>query len=324
MKARSKFLCDHSMGMALSAIEIYNKPNFSEREQVFAILMVAAWETLLKAKLLKDGNNKLSVLWVKEGAHYKKKRGTKENLTIKVDKALERCDLSPVVKENINRLIDIRNAAIHMTAESAGLPSLVFALGSASLKNYARLVQEWFGIGLNDYDFFILPLGFSYPFHTFSIADVQKEPDDIARVLNLVAEAQKEGRAVDSGYELVCEIKMTLVSAKKVTLDTEVVMGVTGAADGTIVVQKKVRPNDQYPYGFTQFLAKIRDSIPGAKRQDVTALAKNYFKGNTDYSDYNYRCKKDEETGPQKAVSAVYNENAVRFAIDQLRRKLAI
>ena len=60
MKARSRFLCEHSLGMALSAIEIYNKPDFKEREQVFVVLIVAAWETLLKARILQQNRNKLA------------------------------------------------------------------------------------------------------------------------------------------------------------------------------------------------------------------------------------------------------------------------
>lgn len=37
----------------LSAIEIYNKPDFKYREETFAILAINSWELLLKARLLK-------------------------------------------------------------------------------------------------------------------------------------------------------------------------------------------------------------------------------------------------------------------------------
>ena len=54
MKSRSQKLVEHSINSALSAIEIYNKPDFKDREQIFCVLMVIAWEVLLKAKLVKD------------------------------------------------------------------------------------------------------------------------------------------------------------------------------------------------------------------------------------------------------------------------------
>lgn len=46
-------LLDKSVSSLLSAIDIYNKPIFSYREEAFAIFAVNSWEILLKAKLLK-------------------------------------------------------------------------------------------------------------------------------------------------------------------------------------------------------------------------------------------------------------------------------
>ena len=42
-------LIDKSIGSMLSAIEIYNKPDFKYREETFAILAINSWELLLKA-----------------------------------------------------------------------------------------------------------------------------------------------------------------------------------------------------------------------------------------------------------------------------------
>lgn len=51
-KARCQHLLEKSVHAALSAIEIYNKPDFKYREESFYILMVNAWELLLKARIL--------------------------------------------------------------------------------------------------------------------------------------------------------------------------------------------------------------------------------------------------------------------------------
>lgn len=59
-------LLDKSINSMLSAIEIYNKPNFSYREEAFAILAVNAGELVLKAYLLKKCSYKISVLYVME------------------------------------------------------------------------------------------------------------------------------------------------------------------------------------------------------------------------------------------------------------------
>jgi hypothetical protein len=199
MKARYRYLCEHSLRTTLSAIEIYNKPDFKEREQIFAILMVTAWETLFKAKILKDHRNHLQTLYVREGKHYKRNRSG-HFLTISIQEAMIRCHVAAVVSENISRLIEIRDAAIHLTAASASLPYLMFLLGSATLRNYALLIRQWFNMRVNDYNFYILPLGFDYPFHTLSAVDLKKEPEDIARIIKTISEAQTDPEQPDNDF----------------------------------------------------------------------------------------------------------------------------
>jgi len=49
----SKELAAKAVQAAVAAIEIYNKPNFSYREEAFSLLMLNGWELLLKAKWLR-------------------------------------------------------------------------------------------------------------------------------------------------------------------------------------------------------------------------------------------------------------------------------
>ena len=59
-------LLDKSVNSMLSAIEIYNKPNFSYREETFAILATNAIELLFKAQLLRVCSYKIKHLFVME------------------------------------------------------------------------------------------------------------------------------------------------------------------------------------------------------------------------------------------------------------------
>ena len=61
-----KSLLDKSINSMLSAIEIYNKPNFNYREETFAILAVNSWELLFKAELLKISSYDIKSLYVLE------------------------------------------------------------------------------------------------------------------------------------------------------------------------------------------------------------------------------------------------------------------
>ena len=51
-KARHIEILDKSIAACVSAIEVYNKPDFRYREETFSILMVNAWELLLKSLYL--------------------------------------------------------------------------------------------------------------------------------------------------------------------------------------------------------------------------------------------------------------------------------
>lgn len=62
---------DKSAAAITAAVEVYNKPGFSYREETFAILALNAWELLLKAKVLKDAKNSIASLRVYESRRTK-------------------------------------------------------------------------------------------------------------------------------------------------------------------------------------------------------------------------------------------------------------
>jgi hypothetical protein len=320
MKARSKVLCDHSISMAISAIEIYNKPNFSNREQVFSILIIAAWETLLKAKIVKDAKNRMNSLYVKDSSGRYKKNRNKEFLTINMDEAINRIHLSGNASSNIQHLLRIRDAAIHLTAESVALPYAVYTLGAAALKNYSRLIAEWFDIKLSEYNFFILPLGFSYPFKSLTLAQVKCEPETIAQI---VMDLEKERLvASNDGYYLVCEIQTSMISAKKITEDTGFTTKVDPKSEGAVIFNQKVNLIHQYPYSWTAALDKLKLSFPNIKSNEFSDFikAKN-IKSDKRYSAYNFKNKEDEAQGPTKSTPSLYNEDLINFAKQGLQLK---
>ena len=319
MKSRSKILCDHSLGMALAAIEIYNKPNFSNREQIFTILMVSAWESLLKSKIVKDNSNKLNSIHVKHtNGRYKKNRNG-EKLTIGIEEAIVECELPGAVAQNIKSLVRIRDAAIHLTADSKSLPYIVFSLGTATLRNYAKLVDNFFGLSLSDYNFYILPLGFTYPFKTMTLADFKKEPGSISNIIKDI-ESSKEKHPEGDDYFLICEIQTTLVSAKKITDATDIVAKVDPTSSSAVIVNKKVNIIDQYPLSWTQVFKSLREVFPDLKQMELNYFIKeNEIKGDPKYSAYNYRNKSEKAKGPGKNTAVIYNYEFLKMAKQHFR-----
>jgi hypothetical protein len=68
-------LLDKSINSMLSAIEIYNKPDFKYREETFAILTINSWELLFKARILKLSKYNMKSIYQLEAR--KKKNGEK-------------------------------------------------------------------------------------------------------------------------------------------------------------------------------------------------------------------------------------------------------
>ncbi|HET9131358.1 MAG TPA: DUF3644 domain-containing protein, partial [Terriglobia bacterium] len=62
----SEDLIAASIQSALAAIEIYNKPVFAYREQAFTILLINAWETLCKAKLVRNAGGDSTTIYVRK------------------------------------------------------------------------------------------------------------------------------------------------------------------------------------------------------------------------------------------------------------------
>ncbi|MFN3918630.1 MAG: DUF3644 domain-containing protein, partial [Flavobacteriales bacterium] len=142
---KHKSFVDKSIGAALSAIEVYNKPDFKYREETFSILMINSWELLLKAKIIKENNGDLKSIYImipKVGKKGNKLKTLTPDLnrsfnpkTIGLPKCLTICVEEPIklnatVKENIFLLMEIRDTAIHFQHADLYLSKKVFEIGT--------------------------------------------------------------------------------------------------------------------------------------------------------------------------------------------------
>jgi hypothetical protein len=312
-------LLENSLQAALSSIEIYNKPDFKYREQVFVIININAWELLLKAKILKDNSDDISSLYVylKDGNPKTNRSGNP--LTIEIFGAMKKLSLDSNVSENLSLLIEIRDTVTHFYS-SDSLSYLVYTLGVASLKNYQQLIKQWFDRSLLDYNFYILPLGFVYNFKTLSLIDLEEEPEAVANIIQ-AASAIQQADIPASDFFFVCEVKTEIQSAKKLTGEVDFVTAVDPNSTEKIVIQDR-NIIDKYPIDCQNLMERVRKAKPGIKQQKIYALLKT-IKGNSKYSAYNFRTKQKRERYEKTGVlpsdtPSLYNEDAVRYVIENL------
>lgn len=168
-------LLDKSINSMLSAIEIYNKPNFSYREETFAILAVNSWELILKAHLLKKCSYKMNNLYVMEPIL--KKNGEKSTrkkpklnrannpMTIGLFEVIKKIEekgtaISENLKNSIESLVELRDNAIHFHNEKE-ISKELQELGFGCIKNYMNLIKLWnIEIDLSYYNFYLMPLAY--------------------------------------------------------------------------------------------------------------------------------------------------------------------
>jgi hypothetical protein len=155
---RWKALVEKSIAACCAAIEIYNKPVVPHREETFAILVTAAWELLLKARLVKENRNQLKAIFETEPA--KRKDGTPSGrqrirrnkagnpVTIGINTAMHRASNLPAkpldgaCRRNLELLIEVRNNAVHFVKEDRELALRVHEIGVAALFEYVPALQE--------------------------------------------------------------------------------------------------------------------------------------------------------------------------------------
>ncbi len=312
-------LVDNSLAAALSSIEIYNKPDFKYREEIFTILIINAWELLMKAKILLDANDDVTSLYVldRQGGYKQTRNGTP--LTIEITGAINQVGLAPVVAENIKFLVEIRDTAIHFYHDQP-LSYLLYTLAGASLQNYQKLINSWFSKDLLEYNFYILPLGFAYNFKTLSLIDLEREPDVITKLVKSVIDMQS---SVDQSSEFyfVCEITTQIKKNVQYLADADLSVVINPSAHDAVIIDRPVPLIEQYPFSYTELRNRVKSARPNTKQTLIDkVIREKKIKDNSNMSAYNFRTKtqkdKWERTGVlPKDITSIYNENAVRFII---------
>jgi hypothetical protein len=263
---------EKSVGAALSAIEIYNKPDFKYREETFSILMINAWELLLKAKIIQENKGNLKSIYVfvnktgKNGNTLKTKtpdlNRSNNPKTIGLSKCLSECEKAPIklnnaVKENIFLLMAVRDTAIHFQHSDKDVSKKVFEIGTASLKNYLKLITDWFEYDLSRYNFFLMPMTFFHGFEIISSNSINTNREQIKNLLKYISEREKQ-----TPSDKNCEYNITLKLETKFVKSTETDSLLVHYSDSPNALQINVTEEDAlkgFPFDYPALTLKLRE-----------------------------------------------------------------
>ncbi|MBN1181123.1 MAG: DUF3644 domain-containing protein [Bacteroidales bacterium] len=153
-------LVKNAISAYFAAVEIHNKPNIAYRYETVTLLLLNAWELILKAYIKKYLRGKRRIL-------------EKSKQTISFDKALsyvgehingQNPKIFIAVEKNLLAIEDYRNSVAHYYCED--LQPCIFALVSRGALNFADFLRTYFNKDIiTDGNLFILPIGYKLPFN---------------------------------------------------------------------------------------------------------------------------------------------------------------
>ncbi len=186
----------------LAAIEIYNKPRVAYREQTLALLLVNAWEILLKARVVQMHGNNLAAIYRREGGSRRfRKARSGRILTVGLREAAEKAQAAKEVRSNLEGLCEVRDEAAHLGNIGVELREQTLKLGSAAVRNFTVAFGQWFGRQIEAPH--LLPLGFLGQANLVKPANVrQRELLDYLRRLTSNQAQSKSGFAVSLRVEV--------------------------------------------------------------------------------------------------------------------------
>lgn len=293
-KARWLQVLEKSVAAAVSAIEVYNKPDFRHREETFSVLMVNAWELLLKSKILKENSNDLRSIQVVERRRLKNggfsKRGyVRKNrsgnpVTVSMGQAIRilakeaSLALDTRLENNLFLLVEIRDNSIHFVNKDLGLRSRLQEVGTACLKNYMQLVLQWFDYDLSKYNFYLMPLSFFHEADVVESLSIAKHNEQTRNLLKYLENVKEQHPSdVDQPYNATLSIETKFVRSS-----SDEALKVQYTTDPS-APQVRITEEDafkRYPFDYETLTAKLRGRYTN-------------FKQNQNYHDVRSKLKHD-------------------------------
>ena len=233
-----KGLLDSAESAFFAGIEIHNKPHISYRYPTVSILMINAWELLLKAYVYKNIN---------------KKRIYEENgHTISFSKALsyvgedinskEGHKVFASIKENLNILDDYRNNNAHYF--EGDLDPIIFMIISKAAINFNNFIFKYFHKEVaSDKNLFIMPIGFKLPFDPIDYLNKRCEHEISNAFLSRVIQSIHKLNKDEINDSIVVGFNMFTSSIKNVA-NADIVAAIDPTNTNAVPLTKEYRVTD--------------------------------------------------------------------------------
>lgn len=233
----------------LAAIEMYNKPRLEYRDEIVVILLLNAWELLLKAVVSK---NRKSIYYRKERGKPYRTVGWRDAL-LRAEPHIPHSIPARALEANLNHLSVYRDSAVHFY-NAPGFGILIYGLGQTSIVNFRDVLRDVFNQDLSDeISWRLLPLALEPPIDPLTYLrgprsdEASGAVDEFLRSLGAAAD-ELAAAGIDTS-RLMTVYDVSLQSIKKIE-SADVVVGVDGAAGGgePTYIERRIQPHISHPY----------------------------------------------------------------------------
>jgi hypothetical protein len=321
MLPRSRLLAEKSLAACTAAIDAYNKPDFKYREETFVILMVNAWELLLKAKLLKSSSNRLKSIYRYEhhrlaNGRLSRKKYLKKNragnpMSIDIMEAISRLrndELDEACVANLESLIEIRDNAVHFANVSLDFTTEVLSLSVAAVRNYVTLARDWFFATGDRFGFCPMPLSF-LPATVMAGAPAPRTNTETRRFLKYLARLGRkypsdESKPFSLSLRLDCHFASRAEGAPTTArLTTEPTAPEVRITDTELITM--------YPVDHQALVAALRQRCPGFKLGRAFYAEKRQLEQNPRYCHVRHLNPTDPTSSAKKFYSTAMVDKLV-------------
>lgn len=251
-KLLHQVMLEKSISACISAIEIYNKPNFQHREETFAILMTNAWELLLKSKLVKDGaESPAAIHFLKKSEVIISPSGNPKTISLgtALNRLLASGSLPQVVGDNIRLLMNVRDDSVHFVCGDLELSTSIQEIGTASLKNFMTLSMNWFNYDFSRYNFYLMPVSF---YHLSDVTSFSVDNEVKSNLLTYLKAVEKEHENdKDADYAISLKLHTKLV---KTTNEEALQVRLTNDPDAPEIVLSEEDALRNYPHDYHELI----------------------------------------------------------------------
>ena len=246
------------------------------------MLMMTAWEALLKARILDENSGNSASIEVFENKKSRdgqtsnlktrKKNRSGNAMTIDLVKCMEIVrnystrNIDDSLIRNLTALIEIRDNAVHLVNIDPLVHHAIHRTGTAAMLNLLRALQSWFGIELNEFGFVPLPIGY-YPPESILAVNTKTTRTPQSRVLKYLQTLDAPHTENTTGFNSTVNIQ---VSFTKTNAKDNIAVRVTKDPSAPEVRLTEEDYSARYPHNYKEFCSQIkfRDSSVRVSTKD--------------------------------------------------------